>query len=330
MVSWADFLAAHGSDADIRKGWDPLEAPKHYIDIDAFPEFLSSGAINQNFDSLVAQHGLNFVMDQGILPWALLETFDSLKAAFQISDWDRAKLLASDLGHYVGDSHMPLHITLNYNGYATNQGGIHSRYETTMINTYSSLLQFDGDSLVYVENPEDYVFQSIYSNYIYVDSVLAADLAAKNLAGSYNNSYYQELWSRTKNFTIVLLKNASSKLANLIYTAWIDAGSPVLTNIQYSGENLYNFNLEQNYPNPFNPYTKIKFALGRLNNSAAINVTLKIYDVLGNEIKTVVDEQKSPGAYEVEFDGGGLQSGVYFYNLQAGQNSITKKLILLK
>ena len=120
--TWADSLAAHASDADARKSWDPDEAPKHYIDIDNYPEFIATGTIPQNFDSLVAIHGLSFVMDQGILPWAILKTADSIQAAFEINDMHKAMLLSADLGHYIADGHMPLHITRNYNGHGDKKG----------------------------------------------------------------------------------------------------------------------------------------------------------------------------------------------------------------
>jgi len=116
---WPDLLAAHASDADHRKQYDPDEGPRHYIDIDNYPEFIDSGMINQNYDSLVAIHGSNFVESQGTLPWAILKTFDSLQAAFENYRWNDAMLHASDLGHYIGDSHMPLHLTRNYNGQYT-------------------------------------------------------------------------------------------------------------------------------------------------------------------------------------------------------------------
>jgi hypothetical protein len=91
-----------------------------------------------------------------------------------------------------------------------------------------------------------------------------------------------------------------------------------------------NFILEQNYPNPFNPTTKIKFEIpGQARNDNAL-VTLKVYDVLGNEITTLVYEEKSTGEYEVEFNGTGLPSGVYFYQLKAGNFIETKKMVLLK
>ena len=83
--------------------------------------------------------------------------------------------------------------------------------------------------------------------------------------------------------------------------------------------------LRQNYPNPFNPSTKLKYSIPELS-----SVTLKVYDVLGNEIVAIIDEEKPAGNYEVEFDGSELSSGVYFYRLQAGDFIKTKKMLLLK
>lgn len=95
------------------------------------------------------------------------------------------------------------------------------------------------------------------------------------------------------------------------------------------------FTLVQNYPNPFNPSTKIKYSIpsvssiptGRERN---LNVTLKVYDILGNEIATLVDEYKPAGNYEVEFSGAELTSGVYFYQLKTNNFIQTKKIILMK
>ncbi len=126
-------LGDHASDADYRKSSDPSESPKHYIDIDSYQSFIDSGHIIQDYDSIVSVYGLSKVIDIGILPWAIINTTDSLQAAFEKEDYNKAVLIAADLGHYVGDAHMPLHITKNYNGQYTNQYGVHSRYETDMI-----------------------------------------------------------------------------------------------------------------------------------------------------------------------------------------------------
>ena len=85
------------------------------------------------------------------------------------------------------------------------------------------------------------------------------------------------------------------------------------------------FNLLQNYPNPFNPTTKIEYQIPEIG-----SVTMKIYDVLGRVIATLVNEEKSAGNYEVEFNGTGLASGIYFYQLKAGNYVKTKKMILIR
>ncbi len=111
---------------------------------------------------------------------------------------------------------------------------------------------------------------------------------------------------------------------NIIAFEFVSTGTEPITEV------VKNYSLEQNYPNPFNPSTKISWQ-----SPVDSWQTLKIYDVLGNEVATLVDEYKSAGKYEVEFSAKGgdaydLPSGVYFYTLQAGNYLSTKKMILLK
>jgi hypothetical protein len=88
---------------------------------------------------------------------------------------------------------------------------------------------------------------------------------------------------------------------------------------------ISNFSLEQNYPNPFNPLTVISYQL-----PVESWVTIKVYNLLGVEVATLVNEEKKIGRYEVEFDGSKLTSGIYFYRLQSGKNIQIKKMILVK
>jgi hypothetical protein len=85
------------------------------------------------------------------------------------------------------------------------------------------------------------------------------------------------------------------------------------------------YNLEQNYPNPFNPATSLKFTIADFG-----IITLRVYDILGNTVVTLVNEQKPAGTYEVEFSAVGLASGIYYYSLKAGSFIDTKKMVLLK
>jgi len=325
--TWADSIAAHASDADQRKSWDPYEAPKHYIDIDNYPEFIATGTIPQSFDSLVAIHGYSFVMDQGILPWAILNTADSLQVAFEINDMHKAMLIAADLGHYIADSHMPLHITRNYNGQYTGQYGVHSRYESNLIGYFQNQIIYDGDSLQYIENLSDFVFNMIYENYQYVDSVLYADSVAEAYAGNHTNTiYYGKFWEIAKNFTIGLFQKASHRLACVIYTEWINSGGSSKV-ISDDNNLLSSFTLLQNYPNPFNPSTTIKYELPE-----ASIVSLKIFNSLGEEIETLIDNEFQNIGYHSKLFivNSSLPSGVYFYQLKAGSFIETKKMILMK
>ncbi len=116
------------------------------------------------------------------------------------------------------------------------------------------------------------------------------------------------------------------------------------TSVDYYQEIISDeFILEQNYPNPFNPTTKIRYtipasSLNPFSKGEGTLVSLKVYDILGNKVATLVNEKKEPGYYEVEFNAEGLSSGIYFYRLQSGnpstnsgQNYIqTKKMILMK
>ncbi len=106
---------------------------------------------------------------------------------------------------------------------------------------------------------------------------------------------------------------------------WILMATPIVTSVKGDITTITNYRLEQNYPNPFNPTATIKYQIPELN-----FVTLKIFDVLGSEIITLVKKEKPAGSYEIEFDGTGLPSGIYYYQLQAGSFVETKKMVLMK
>ncbi len=98
------------------------------------------------------------------------------------------------------------------------------------------------------------------------------------------------------------------------------------TDVEETGDQIvHSFGLEQNYPNPFNPTTTINYSVGQPG-----DVTLKVYNMLGREVATLVDEHKTAGAYKVQFDARHLSSGVYFYRLQAGSQSKVQKMTLIK
>jgi len=128
-----------------------------------------------------------------------------------------------------------------------------------------------------------------------------------NSFSKYISGNRADIWVAGGGFTILYNNNFVSDV------------EPIHPNLSIS------FSLLQNYPNPFNPSTTISWQL-----PAGSWQTLKIYDVLGNEVVTLVDEYRPAGKYKVEFNGTGLTSGVYFYQLRAGEFISTRKFVLLK
>jgi hypothetical protein len=324
LIDQQAFLEAHASDADNRKSKDPTESPKHFIDIDTYPNFQNKIL---NYDSLVSKYGSAFVINEGTLPWATKTTLDSLTAQFHRGDWAKADTTASDLGHYVGDGHQPLHVTNNYDGGSTGNSGIHSRYETKMLDAYQSSVVITRDSVHFVADPFSFVFHYLNATNVYVDSIMIADTQAKAAAGGSTSSsvYLAALWAKCGPFTNQVIQQATVDLASLWYTAWMNAGllySITDVEIRQSAAPL-TFELKPAYPNPFNPSTTIQFTT-----ASAGRVSLAIYDMLGREVGTLVDADLAQGSYAVQWNAGGASSGVYYCRLQAGSFVRTQKLVL--
>ncbi|MDP2301353.1 MAG: T9SS type A sorting domain-containing protein [Ignavibacteria bacterium] len=182
--------------------------------------------------------------------------------------------------------------------YSWNAGGSawdnHSKY------TYS-YTTFNELDVVLLENYQSSAFIPwLRTTYTY-DPM---ERETEELTELYSNSVYE---------------NYSRKITSYIPTSVGDE-SPVING----------FTLEQNYPNPFNPATKIKYSIPKIINNQSSIINLKVYDVLGNEVATLVNEEKPAGVYEVNFDASKLSSGIYLYKLQAGSFVQTKKMMLLK
>ncbi|MEO8398365.1 MAG: T9SS type A sorting domain-containing protein, partial [Ignavibacteriaceae bacterium] len=146
--------------------------------------------------------------------------------------------------------------------------------------------------------------------------------------GNFNNSQYiGQLIYIAFPFETIGLKTARTSVMTsaLKYFGVLEA-----TDIKENGEIPLSFTLEQNYPNPFNPSTKIKYSIPNVETHSNASVQLKVYDILGNEIATLVNKQQQQGNYEVNFDASKLASGVYIYKLNAGSFISSKKMTLLK
>ena len=137
-----------------------------------------------------------------------------------------------------------------------------------------------------------------------------------------------ELWDVDSLSVIVFVQSNASK--TVYQSEIINYSSLTITSIDEEGETPTEFTLEQNYPNPFNPTTKIKYTIPSIVKSQSSSVSLKVYDILGNKVAELVNENKPVGEYEILFDASELPSGIYLYQLRAGDFIESRKMILIK
>jgi len=305
FVDHREFLAQHSVDPDA----DQLPGYYHYIDIDDYSEFFN-GTLPHDLDSLIALYGSDVIEDNGIIPWIIERWTDSLAVLIAAENWDDVWQVAAELGHYVADSHQPLHLTLNYNGQLSDNYGIHSRYETKMINPRLSQLTLPTGIGKFWPNVIDSVFLYIEEIYPYVDSIMIADDLASAQDPDYNSTYYNYLWQELGPLTNISINRAILDVASVWRTAWERATNPTNLDARSETRNPRDYVLAEAYPNPFNPVTNIKFSL-----PASGLVSLKIYNLVGQEVAKLVSEELNSGTYTYSWNASGFSSGVYFYRL---------------
>jgi len=194
----------------------------------------------------------------------------------------------------------------------------------------SELVLVQNDS-VKIINPDDNTLDLI-SYGSAKEYQIELNLASQLGLGKFQNNNIQ----LTQNTTHKLVPNWGN-ISALQLTIYVDEGNDGTIDDTLYIENTVDvedqgtllspnsYNLAQNYPNPFNPTTTIQYSIPQHS-----NVTLKVYDILGNEVATLVNEEKGRGVYSVSFDASQLSSGIYLYRLQAGSFIETKKMILLR
>ena len=180
-----------------------------------------------------------------------------------------------------------------------------------------------GNGILDVENTVQFTFP--YDSWFTVEAVVDLDLDSGELRVN-NNTIWVWNWSLGGSLALQLAAIDFFGLYpnNEMYidNFWF-GDNPV--SVESETVKPQTFNLTQNYPNPFNPVTSIQYVVGSLQ-----FVTLNVYDILGNEVATLVNEEKPAGTYEVDFDGSNLSSGIYFYQMNAGSIVETKNMVLLR
>jgi len=320
LRTWDGVVDQHVMDPDFRKSSVSGEAPRHFMDIDSYPEF-AAGTLPHERATLEARYGASTVLANGVLPWAVGEVTETLTRLFQEADWDSLALEIADLCHYVGDGHQPLHCMRNYDGQYTGNNGIHARYETTMLSMFIGQLSTSPAAVSFYPSPVDAMFDIITDSWNGKDTILNGDNTAKAMSGgSYNTLYYQALWHETETLTDQRLDEASRATASFVYTAWIDAGSPAVPGSTVEAPPMSPGTLLATGPSPFRDQIQIDYA-------APVAVALDVVDVRGTRIDRLVSGASGSGTavWRPRSSGRAPGAGLYFLHLHGpGVDRVTR------
>jgi S1/P1 Nuclease len=246
-----DFITQESTVPDLRKYTlkDKAENPRHFFDVENFGNMDS---IPHNFEDAKKKYEQKFLNDNGILPWYIQEMMVKLTKAFKDKRKTEILFLASDLGHYIGDAHMPLHTSANHDGQLTNQKGIHALWEARIPELYGKNYNYHTDEAKYIENIETATWALVMDSHSLVSPLLLADKMTKetfpaesvflkddkgNIArNKFNDPLFADEY--TKKFNEALngmvenqMRKAILATSSYWYTAWVNAGKPNLDDL---------------------------------------------------------------------------------------------------
>lgn len=238
------YLRTHATDPDKRRYLIKAEGPRHFIDLDRYGSY-PFAAMPRTWKAAVEKYGEDSLMEHGVLPWRIQDVLRSLTHAFINNNTAAVLKLSADLGHYIGDAHVPLHTSSNHNGQHTNQHGIHGFWESRVPELLADKeWDFFLEKAQYIENPLEATWQIILESAKAVDSVLQFE-AQLTAAVSSDQKYafewrkqavirqyshaFTARYNRLLNGMVERRMRASVQaVANFWYTAWVNAGQPVL------------------------------------------------------------------------------------------------------
>lgn len=221
------------------------EAARHYIDLDVYGDSAAYRLPNYWKDAL-EKFTVDTLQAHGILPWHIYRVYYELKDAFLVRDPERIVRLSADLGHYVGDAHVPLHTTKNYDGQLTGQAGIHAFWESRLPELFSGQYDFFVGKAKHLDNVQLTAWKIIAHTHQALDSVLQLEKqlsekwgdkkfnfetqgrqTVKVFSAGYSKAYHQLLGGMVER----QMRAAVFMIGSIWYTAWVDAGQPDLKSL---------------------------------------------------------------------------------------------------
>lgn len=244
------YLSEHAVDPDKRRYILPDEAPRHYIDLDRFKKD-DSLLLPRKWERAVEQYSEDTLHAHGIVPWWIQVVKANLTKAFAEKDRNAILKYSADIGHYIGDAHVPLHASSNHNGQFTNQIGIHGFWESRLPELFAAA-HYDMliDRAIYLKDPLAFIWERIDQSAAAADTVLSIEKHLSNAQHdqhifSYEkrNGKYERIYSvvystqyhqALKGMVERRMRASTHAIASFWYTAWVDAGQPNLSEISQS------------------------------------------------------------------------------------------------
>jgi len=259
-----DYITAHAISADKRRYVDSTEAPRHYLDADHYGKD-PFRKIPQNWDDAAFKYTADTLDKYGTVPWTIQYNYYKLVKAFKAHDTTAILNTSANLGHYVADAHVPLHLTQNYNGQLTNQTGIHALWESRLPELFGDHYNYFAGKARYIDDPLKEAFLICSTSFKSVDSVLRFERIlnksfpadkkyvmtqrGKRNVKDYSPAYCKAYQTMLKGMIERRMRSAILAVGSYWYSAWVDAGQPDLNKLieqPLSNTEKTNIQLEEN------------------------------------------------------------------------------------
>ena len=244
-----DFLSEHAVDPDKRRYAVASEGAHHYIDIDHYGKY-PFNELPRKWEDAVAKFSKDTLQVYGLVPWWIQTMKQRLTKAFREKDQLKILRLSAEIGHYIADAHVPLHVSSNHNGQLTGQQGIHAFWESRIPELFA---EKDWDFLIgkaeYISHPDDFIWKRILESAAASDTVLRYEkelhqtfpegqrFAFEERNGvilrQYSTAYATAYNNKLNDMVERRMRQSIYAIASFWFTAWVDAGQPDLKNLAH-------------------------------------------------------------------------------------------------
>ena len=242
-----DFLAEHSTDPDKRRYAVKDEGPRHYIDLNDYGTY-PFDSLPRTWNAAVEKFGEEEVKSHGIVPWHIQVMLSRLTYAFKDKNFSQIMKYSAEIGHYIADSHVPLHASNNHNGEKTNQKGIHGFWESRIPELLAEKnFNFFVGKAQYLKDPLVYTWERVLESGRMADSVLLferqlTDQFPDDQKYSFENRNGVLIRQYSSAFTIAYdkkldgmvelrMRQSIEAIASFWFTAWVNAGQPDLSSL---------------------------------------------------------------------------------------------------